>query len=52
MKLSLLLFMVISFMLNAYALDVIFMDYSDIEQDDIKAYNYSQEGCICECNGY
>jgi hypothetical protein len=52
MKLSVMLFMFISFMLNAFALDIVLMDYSDIDHDEIKAYNYSQEGCECICNGY
>ena len=38
-------------MLNAYALDVIFMDYSDIEYNEPTVYEYT-DNCGCNCAEY
>jgi hypothetical protein len=46
------LFLFISFMLNAIALDIVFMDYTDIDHEEPETCTYYEDGCNCECKGY
>jgi len=40
--------------LNAIALEVVIMDYSDIDYNEAQFYDYEPHppGCSCSCEGY
>lgn len=52
MRLSIIVFIILTMMLQARAFEVLFMDYSDIDYSEPESYEYSDDGCSCVCEGY
>jgi hypothetical protein len=54
MRILALIFLLMTMVLNAIALETIFMDYSDINYNTPTVYEYQEynSGCTCVCEGY